>query len=63
MWTAVRVLEDRVVLLAGLADRARTAGHARSARVFDAQAREAARRSHVVRGAIDRGAPALGEAS
>ena len=33
------------------------------ARVFDAQAREAARRSHVVRGAIDRGAPALGEAS
>jgi two-component system chemotaxis response regulator CheB len=54
MWAAVRALEDRAAMLHRLADRARRASNARSARTFERQAGEAVERARTVRDAIER---------
>jgi two-component system, chemotaxis family, protein-glutamate methylesterase/glutaminase len=52
MWTAARGLEDRAVLLANLAERARGTGHARTADQFEGHARQARAESEAIRAAI-----------
>jgi two-component system, chemotaxis family, protein-glutamate methylesterase/glutaminase len=54
LWTAVRTLEDRVILVSRLAERARRGGHPKSAQMFEHQGHELAARAHTIRGAIDR---------
>jgi two-component system chemotaxis response regulator CheB len=53
LWAAVRTLEDRVALLGRMAARAARSEHHRSARAFEAQARELAERAHIMRAAIE----------
>jgi two-component system chemotaxis response regulator CheB len=52
LWTAVRVLEDRVALLERMADRARSVGNSRSAAHFERQVADLLRRAETIRGAI-----------
>ena len=53
LWAAVRTLEDRVALLGRIAARAAGSEHHRSARAFEAQARELAERARIIRSAIE----------
>jgi two-component system chemotaxis response regulator CheB len=53
LWAAVRTLEDRVALLGRIAARAARSEHPRSARAFEAQARELAQRARTIRSAIE----------
>jgi two-component system, chemotaxis family, protein-glutamate methylesterase/glutaminase len=53
LWAAVRTLEDRVALLGRIAARAGRSEHHRSARAFEAQARELAERARIIRIAIE----------
>jgi two-component system chemotaxis response regulator CheB len=52
MWTAARSLEDRGALLRRMAERARAAGHERSAGRFDGDARQAHAEAEAIRAAI-----------
>jgi two-component system, chemotaxis family, protein-glutamate methylesterase/glutaminase len=52
LWTAVRTLEDRVVLLSRMAERARAAGHDRVAEGFERQARDLVARAATIRTAL-----------
>jgi two-component system chemotaxis response regulator CheB len=52
LWAAVRSLEDRAALLRRMAQRARTSGHAGTAKSFDAQATDALQRAQTIRAAI-----------
>jgi two-component system chemotaxis response regulator CheB len=52
LWRAVRTLEDRIVLLSRMADRARAAGLDRSARSMESQARDLLARAATIREAI-----------
>ena len=66
LWTAVRTLEDRMVLLRRLADRADAAGQHRSARSFREQADEQEANAEVLRATLHfpppgAGAPPQGE--
>jgi two-component system, chemotaxis family, protein-glutamate methylesterase/glutaminase len=54
LWAAVRTLEDRTALLGRMAARAGRSEHHRSARAFEAQARELAERARIIRIAIER---------
>jgi two-component system chemotaxis response regulator CheB len=53
LWAAVRSLEDRAALLRRMAQRARTSGHAGTAKSFDAQAADALQRAQTIRAAIE----------
>ena len=53
LWAAVRTLDDRVALLGRLAAHAARSEHHRSARAFEAQARELAERARTIRSAIE----------
>jgi two-component system chemotaxis response regulator CheB len=57
LWAAVRSLEDRVVLLRRLAERAASHGQERSRSTFEAQARDAAERAELIRDVVARPAP------
>jgi two-component system chemotaxis response regulator CheB len=52
LWRAVRTLEDRIVLLSRMADRARAAGLDRSARSMESQGRDLLARAAAIRDAI-----------
>ena len=56
LWTAVRVLEDRVGLLSRMADRAEARGETRSARSFRRRAGSAGGHAQLVREALSRAA-------
>jgi two-component system, chemotaxis family, protein-glutamate methylesterase/glutaminase len=55
LWTALRVLEERMHFLDGLADRQRKRGNDYAARGFDRQARAVVQRVEILRRAIARG--------
>jgi two-component system chemotaxis response regulator CheB len=53
LWAAIRSLEDRAVLLRGMARRARDERRPNSARSFEARAREAGQRAATIRTALE----------
>jgi two-component system chemotaxis response regulator CheB len=63
LWTAVRALDDRALLLRRLAGRARKGGSLRSAATFERQAQEALERASTFRDGIQRTSDALSEAA
>jgi len=61
MWTALRVLQERMHFLDGLADRQRSRGNEYAARGFDRRARGVEQRVEILRRAIARGETAESE--
>jgi len=56
LWTAIRTLEDRRVLLQRMADKSQARGQERSARAFRARAEATSKHAQVVRDALSRAA-------
>lgn len=49
LWSAVRALEEQIVLARRIAERARRANHSRAVRAFEKRAQEAEEHSSVIR--------------